>query len=55
MEVESVGVEEIMTLPKLDHMCETGGQDSMYVITGAATGFQGTTTCYRPLRPHPDF
>ena len=40
MSVEGVGVEGMMTLDKVGALfCETGGQDSMYLFTGASTRF----------------
>jgi len=56
VKVGGVGVEAMITLHKLEHLCETGGQDmlqdSMYSFAGATTRFGGASACYRPLRPH---
>jgi len=40
---------------QLEHLCQTGGCDSMYSLTGVTARFGGTTACRRPLRPHSDF
>ena len=37
---------------KLEHLCETDDQGSMYSFIGATARFGGATACYRLLRPH---
>jgi len=40
---------------KLEHLCQTGGHDSLYSFIGANARFGGANACYRPLRHHSDF
>jgi len=43
VKIGGVGVEGMMTVGKLEHLCENEGQNSMYSFAGATTGFGGST------------
>jgi len=55
VKVGGVGVGGMMTLKKMEHLCQTGGHDSMCSLTSATAIFGGASACYRPLPPHLDF
>jgi len=56
VKVGGVGVKGMIMLKKLEHLCETVGQDSsIHSFTGATKRFGGATARYRPLRAHSGF